>query len=272
MRNRPDGVCSPLPLIDTMPSVYRGDPLAQQLGAAFDDVLAPIFGTLDCLPAYLDPKTAPEDMLDWLAGWIGLTIGGHETATRKRELITAGASILPWRGTVRSVHEAVVAAFNRETEVIEAGAATCSTEPDSEPGGQPVPTLVVRVFTDDADDIDRRSLDAVVEAAKPAHIPHRVEVITRPAQPSGDGTHAPVTGPPQPSGDGADTSRDLTEPPGDGADRSREAGQIPAVTQPSGEGDLSEETAKFPKLADRAGDPPPGGAHPSGDGEQGSGG
>ena len=187
MRNRPDVVCSPLPLIDTMPSVYRGDPLAQQLCAAFDDVLAPIFGTLDCLPAYLDPKTAPEDMLDWLAGWIGLTIGAHETATRKRELITAGASILPWRGTVRSVHEAVVAAFNRETEVIEAGAATCSTEPDSEPGGQPVPTLVVRVFTDDADDIDRRSLDAIVEAAKPAHIPHRVEVITGPPQPSGDG-------------------------------------------------------------------------------------
>ncbi|MET0994026.1 MAG: hypothetical protein ABWY20_08060, partial [Mycobacterium sp.] len=111
---------------------------------------------------------------------------------------------------------------------------------------------------DDADDIDRRSLDAVVEAAKPAHIPHRVEVITGPAQPSGDGAHAPVTGPPQPSGDGAD--------------RSRETGQIPAVTQPSGEGDLSEETAKFPKLADHAGDPPPGGAHPSGDGEQGSGG
>ena len=256
MRNRPDVVCSPLPLIDTMPSVYRGDPLAQQLCAAFDDVLAPIFGTLDCLPAYLDPKTAPEDMLDWLAGWIGLTIGAHETATRKRELITAGASILPWRGTVRSVHEAVVAAFNRETEVIEAGAATCSTEPDSEPGGQPVPTLVVRVFTDDADDIDRRSLDAVVEAAKPAHIPHRVEVITGPAQPSGDGAD----------------SRDLTEPPGDGADRSRGTGRIPAVTQPSGDDNLSQETAKFPKLADPSGDPPPGEAPPSGDGEPSSGG
>ena len=271
MRTRPEGLFSPHPLIETIPLVYRGDPLGQQLCAAFDDVLAPIFSTLDSLPAYLDPKTAPEDMLDWLAGWIGLTISGHEAATRKRELITAGASILPWRGTVRSVHEAVVAAFNRETEVIESGAATCSTEPDSEPGGQPVPTLMVRVFTDDADDIDRRSLDAVVEAAKPAHIPHRVEVITGPAQPSGEGAHAPVTGPPQPSGDGAD-SRDLTEPPGDGADRSRGTGRIPAVTQPSGDDNLSEETAKFPKLADPSGDPPPGEAPPSGDGEPSSGG
>ena len=82
---------------------------------------------------------------------------------------------------MRSVHEAVVAAFNRETEVIESGSATWSTDTGFRAGGQPVPTLVVRVFADDADDIDRRSLDAVVDAVKPAHIPHRVEVITRPA-------------------------------------------------------------------------------------------
>jgi hypothetical protein len=60
-------------LIDTMPSVC-GDPLAQQLGAAFDDVLAPIFGTLDCLPAYLIEPL--RDMLDWLAGWIGRRSAG----------------------------------------------------------------------------------------------------------------------------------------------------------------------------------------------------
>ena len=116
-----EGLCSPRPFMDTMPLVYRGDPLAEQLCASFDDVLAPIFATLDCLPAYLDPKTAPADMLDWLAGWIGLTVSAHEEPARKRELITAGAALLPWRGTVRSVHEAVVAAFNRETEVIESG-------------------------------------------------------------------------------------------------------------------------------------------------------
>ena len=60
MRFGVEGLCSPRPFMDTMPSVYRGDPLAQQLCAAFDDVLAPIFATLDCFPAYLDPKTRPE--------------------------------------------------------------------------------------------------------------------------------------------------------------------------------------------------------------------
>jgi phage tail-like protein len=181
MRGKADGVCSPRPLMDTMPLVYRGDFLAEQLCTSFDDVLAPIFATLDCLPAYLDPKTAPADMLDWLAGWIGLTVGGHAQAARKRELIIAGAALLPWRGTVRSVREAVVAAFNRETEVIESGSATWSDKPNSRPAGQPVPSLIVRVTVDKDDDVDQRSLDALVESVKPAHLPHRVEVVVRAA-------------------------------------------------------------------------------------------
>jgi phage tail-like protein len=179
MRGEVEGLSSPRPLMETLPSVYRSDFLAEQMCASFDDVLAPIFATLDCLPAYLDPRTTPKDMLDWLAGWIGLTVNRHEEPGRKRELIITGASLLPWRGTKRSVHEAVVAAFNRETEVIESGAATWSTHPDSEPGGQPVPTLIVRVTVDKEEDIDRRSLDALVNTVKPAHMPHRVEVVTR---------------------------------------------------------------------------------------------
>ena len=219
MRFGVEGLCSPRPFMDTMPLVYRGDPLSEQLCDAFDDVLAPIFATLDCFTAYLDPKTAPADMLDWLAGWIGLTVSGHQEPARKRELITAGAELLPWRGTVRSVHEAVVAAFNRETEVIESGSATWSTTPNSEPGGQPVPTLIVRVTVDSADNIDQRSLDALVDSVKPAHIPHRVELVIRGPQPSGDGAHA-AGDDAQPSGDGAGASGDGADVSGDGTDTS----------------------------------------------------
>ena len=189
MRRGVEGLCSPRPLIDTMPSAYRSDPLAEQLCASFDDVLAPIFATLDCLTAYLDPQTAPADMLDWLSGWIGLTVSAHEEPARKRELIIKGAALLPWRGTARSVHEAVEAAFNRETEVIDSTSATWS--PRSVPGGQPVPSLIVRVTVDEEDDIDERSLDALVESVKPAHVPHRVELVIRAAHHApGDGTDA----------------------------------------------------------------------------------
>jgi phage tail-like protein len=219
MRGDIGGLCSPHPLGDTLPSVYRGDVLAEQLCGAFDDVLAPIFATLDCLPAYLDPHTAPADMLDWLAGWIGLAVNIHDEPARKRELITAGASLLPWRGTVRSVYDAVVAAFNLPTEVIESGAATWSTQPDSEPGGQPVPTLIVRVTVETPDDIDRRSLDAIVDSVKPAHMPHRVEVSPRSTPPSPGAAAAvpPAPGPTAaPVAPGAAADETPPSPAGDG--------------------------------------------------------
>jgi phage tail-like protein len=205
MRGEVTGLYSPRPLSDTLPSVYRDDFLAEQLCAAFDDVLAPIFATLDCLPAYLDPQTAPADMLNWLAGWIGLSVNVHEEPARKRELITAGAALLPWRGTVRSVREAVVAAFNLPTEVVESGAATWSTEPDSEPGGQQVPTLIVRVIVNAADDVDLRVLDALVNSVKPAHMPHRVEVNTGTAPPAAAASDA-GSAPPAPADDGESRS------------------------------------------------------------------
>ena len=90
MRQGIDGLESPTQLLATMPMLYSTDPLAEQLCASADDVLAPIFATLDCLTAYLDPRTTPPDMLDWLAGWVGLTTVGHLETSRKREVILAG--------------------------------------------------------------------------------------------------------------------------------------------------------------------------------------
>ena len=91
------GLATPHPLGSTLPPLYHSDDFAQQLCAAFDDVLAPIFAILDCFPAYLDAGTAPEDMLDWLAGWIGLTLTDQGGAARKRDSIAIGAAVLPER-------------------------------------------------------------------------------------------------------------------------------------------------------------------------------
>ncbi|OBJ40579.1 phage tail protein [Mycolicibacterium mucogenicum] len=177
MSNSPAGLATPHPLGSTLPALYLGDDFAQQLCAAFDDVLAPIFAILDCFPAYLDAGTAPEDMLDWLAGWIGLTLDNEGGAARKRASIAMGAAVLAERGTARSVREAVRAAFNVETDVVESGATSWSTSPDSEPAGEEVPDLLVVIVTGEPDSIDRRRLDEVIRSAKPAHVPHRIEIV-----------------------------------------------------------------------------------------------
>ena len=185
MRCRPCDLLSPQPLIDTMPAVYRGDPMTRLLCEAFDEQLAPVFATLDGLIAYLDPGTTPEDMLDWLAAWIGLTFDGHIDTLRKRELIAVGASMLPWRGTVKSIRAAVNSVFSQEVEIIESGGVSTSTESGAPPDGDELPMLVVRLITDAPNGVDVRRLDAIVAAVKPAHLPHRVEIITR-------GDHTPT--------------------------------------------------------------------------------
>jgi hypothetical protein len=119
------------------------------------------------------------------------------------------------------VSDAVVAAFNLPTEVIESGAATWSTQPNSEPGGEPVPTLIVRVTVEAPDDIDRRSLDAIVDSVKPAHMPHRVEVITRttaasPAAAVAAAPPVPAEAPVAPAAPAAPADEAPSAPAGDG--------------------------------------------------------
>lgn len=176
MRGTLAALSSPRPLVETMPAVYRLDAQTQQLCDAFDEVLAPILATLDSFSAYLDPHTTPEDMLGWLAGWIGLTFDGHESESRRRDLIAAGVRTMALLGTVRGISEAVSTVFDLEPEIEESGGSVASTTAGAAPPGSSDPHLVVRLIVSDPGTLDERRLDAVVEAVKPAHIPHRVEV------------------------------------------------------------------------------------------------
>jgi phage tail-like protein len=170
------GLASPYPLGETLPSLYREDNFAQQLCGGLDEVLAPVIATLDSLPAYLDPATAPEDMLGWLAGWMGITLDGHQSAERQREFVQVGVELLQWRGTVRGIRAAVAALFDATPEIIESGGAATSTKPGSALPGSDRPDLLVRLAVTDPEAFDVRRLDALVELVKPAHLPHRVEV------------------------------------------------------------------------------------------------
>ena len=171
------GLASPYPLGETLPSLFRDDYLAQHLCGGLDEVLAPVIATLDSLPAYLDPATAPEDMLGWLAGWMGIVLDGHQSAERQREFVQVGVELLQWRGTARGLRAAVHALFDATPEIIESGGASTSSEARSVLPGSDQPDLLVRLGVPDPEGLDVRRLDALVEIVKPAHLPHRVEVF-----------------------------------------------------------------------------------------------
>ncbi|MEO5832700.1 MAG: phage tail protein [Nakamurella sp.] len=177
MRGAVPGLVSPHPIGLTLPAVYREDHFAQALCEALDEVLAPVISTLDSLPAYFDPATAPDDMLGWLATWMGIVVDRHQSAARQRQLVQTGAEVLQWRGTVRGVRGAVHSLFGAYPEIDEPGSVTWSVDPTAAVPDPRHPELVVRLGVADPAAFDLRRLDALVMIVKPAHIEHRVEVF-----------------------------------------------------------------------------------------------
>ena len=168
---------SPHPIGMRLPGLYVDDDFTQRLVSAFDQAFAPIFATLDCLPAYLDPRLAPEDFLDWLAGWVGLALDESWTVERRRELVSRAVALHRWRGTRRGIAEHVALVTGGAVEIIESGAVSWSARPQTPLPGSDTPSLHVRVRVRDPSTVDLRRLDALVADAKPAHLPHTVEVV-----------------------------------------------------------------------------------------------
>jgi phage tail-like protein len=77
----------------------RVESFVRRFTAALDEVVAPVFSTLDNLPAYFDPKTAPEHFLDWLAGWVALELYEKWSPELRRRLVADAVRLHRDRGT-----------------------------------------------------------------------------------------------------------------------------------------------------------------------------
>ncbi|MCF3137461.1 MULTISPECIES: phage tail protein [Streptomyces] len=176
MRGSIDGLGSSAPIADMLPAVFADDDLAQRFVAGLDEVIAPIHNVLDCLPAYFDPALAPVDFTRWLAGWVGAETDGTEPDPRLRAAVAAAAYLHRVRGTRRGLAEAVRLAFGVAPEVSESGGADWSARPLGAFPGEPRPHLYVTLRLPDPSPADHHRLDALVSAARPAHMPYTVKV------------------------------------------------------------------------------------------------
>ena len=179
MRGTLPGLTSPAPLVDLLPAVFQEDEMTRRFTAGFDDVLAPIFLTLDSLEVLVDPAVCPDDFLDWLAGWIGLVLDENWPVDRRRELVARGVELYRMRGTVAGLRAELEIFTGGTVEIGESGGTAVSPTPGGQLPGEPSPRLAVRVTVDDPSRLSERTLDALVTAAKPAHVVHRVEIVAR---------------------------------------------------------------------------------------------
>ena len=172
-----DGLASPWPLIEHLPGLYQDDVLSHDLTAAFDDVLAPAISALDNFATYLDPALTPEDFLDWLSGWVGLVPDENWPLERRRAIVALAAQLYRDRGTVNGLRMHVKLFAAGDVEIIENGGAAWSTTAGAAVPGSPELRVTVRIKPAAKTSVDRDRLDALVAAAKPAHVPHTIEIV-----------------------------------------------------------------------------------------------
>jgi phage tail-like protein len=197
MRGLIEGLPSPWPIGTQLPAAFQEDEFCQRMMTAFDDVLAPLFTTLDCFESYLDPDLAPHDFVDWLASWVGVDIDETWTLERRRRLVQEAVVLYRIRGTAAGL-AAHVSLYSGVTPAIEdSGGCGWSQTPDSPMPGSPQPHVVVRLRVDDEADIKRTTVSRIVAASRPAHLPFHLEVIV-----GGAADQAPADGAPAPAPDG----------------------------------------------------------------------
>jgi phage tail-like protein len=168
---------SPHPLGAHLPALYQTkDPFAMGLAAAFDEVLAPVFASLDNFDSYLDPTLAPIDFLQWLGTWVGLALDESWTPERRRAFVARASALYRVRGTVGGLRAYLELVTGGEVTVEDSGGTAWSTEGGTPFPGRPDFEVTIRLHGTGPSGLDLAQVDALVAASKPAHVRHRVVV------------------------------------------------------------------------------------------------
>jgi phage tail-like protein len=178
-RGTPEGLASPLPLAEQLPGQFQDDGFVPRFTDGLDVVLAPIMATLDSIDAYVDPMVAPMDFVAWLAGWVGVELDRSWNERRQRALVARAAELFAWRGTARGLAALVEVYTGVRPEIIDNGGTAWTDQPGArgEAPGSPQPWLVVRVALPPGAEVDSARLHRLVASAKPAHVPHRIDLV-----------------------------------------------------------------------------------------------
>jgi phage tail-like protein len=172
-----EGLRTPWPIGRMLPGMYAEDDFAQRFTSVFDVLTAPVHVTLDCIDSYFDPWVTPPDMLEWLATWVGVEFDELTPIDRRRLLVAEAVRLYRVRGTALGLAEFLAIFTGLEVEIEESGGSTWSPTPGGQPPGENTPRLLVRLLAEDPETVDKARVDSLVRAAKPANVPHSVEVV-----------------------------------------------------------------------------------------------
>jgi phage tail-like protein len=180
MRGAVPGLGTHAPVADALPGMLLDDDFARRLTSALDEVAAPLLSTVDNYPAYLDPWTAPADVVRWLGTWVAADLRDEWPEDRRRRAVADAVATHGSRGTAAGLSDAVELAIGVRPAIDDPGwcrwtAATGVDPADPLTSSTDCGAVVVRlpVLADDGDVVAVREL---IRTAVPAGVPVRLEL------------------------------------------------------------------------------------------------
>lgn len=177
MRGLIEGLETPHPIGLELPGLFHDDDFSQRFTSALDEVLAPIFITLDAIEAYVDPWLAPDDFLTWLSEWVGVAIEEDLADERKRTLVARAATLYGWAGTARGIADLIEAYTGVRPEVEDTGGTSWSASPGGDVPGTAGFAVTVRLRVEDPATVDTARVERLLAGFVPATVVTTVEVV-----------------------------------------------------------------------------------------------
>lgn len=222
LRGTVEGLPTPRPIADLLPASLQEDEFCVRMVKAFDEVLAPVFATLDCFDSYLNFQLAPPDFLDWLASWVGVDIDETWSQERRRNLLQQAAVLYRIRGTAPGLAAHLRLYTGAGPEIEDSGGCSWSQTADTPLPGSASPHLTVRLHVEEGAGVRRGTVSRIIDASRPAHVPFTLELTV-----GGSSVEAPVE--PDAGGAAAADAPGAVDLPG--SDRIELAAQGPSETE-----------------------------------------
>ncbi|MGB1252711.1 MAG: FHA domain-containing protein [Candidatus Promineifilaceae bacterium] len=148
-------------LINYLPSIYHQSDFIQRLLGMLEAIMLPIEWTVDNFDVFLDPMTAPEDFLPWLAGWYDIIFDDSWRMEQRRIFLKEAHEIFAMRGTKSGLSRVLAIYTGVEPQII-----------DLDDSDNPLFFTVRLPVTED--EYRPELVQALVDAYKPAHTNYRL--------------------------------------------------------------------------------------------------
>lgn len=174
-RETPETASSRGYLRNGLPALYQDSDFGMRFVGALESVLDPIVAILDALPHHFDPDLAPRDVLDLLAGWLGVDLDESQSIAARREVIRNAADLARRRGTVAGLRRALELSFPRlPLRVEDEGGVVWSTDVSS--NAEAGRTQFVVYCDKPIADEQQAAVARCIDQNKPVHTVYRLRV------------------------------------------------------------------------------------------------